>query len=359
MSSDPCDDLETFVQRFLTGQGADIEKRGSRLDVLAPQRLAQLIGIPNFCSLTIGSQAPEGLAVHYGSPLLEKMAETACHTIPLTIVRSSFHYIKSQGFERLIEALFTFRGAIVRVENTAAVQTEYLLLTCHYLAQSDEQKEGLVPLAFNLETGAPIGNPQASLDAAEKEFETSGSAAVFGEDKISRIIRWVQRQAPQILETQIQSFHDSMNRRFRRDVRNLEEYYAQLRQEMAENLKRPGLSEQLIQERKEKIALLPDEMIKKKEDLFKKYSIRIKLQLCGAMLIRTPAVKLFCKATVGRRQKPLTLYYNPIDKSIDPLVCSGCGGGTYQVLFCDHLHLLCPSCAGKCPVCTPRNCAHP
>ena len=116
----------------------------------------------------------------------------------------------------------------------------------------------------------------------------------------------MQRRAPRILEAQIEPFRDSMNRRFRRDVNNLEEYYAELKQEMTENLTRSGLSEQLVQERKEKIDLIPDELAKKKDDLFKKYSIKVKLELSGAMLIRTPAVKLFCQATIGRRKKPIT-----------------------------------------------------
>jgi hypothetical protein len=351
MSSDSNHSLEAFVERFFACQGADVEKRGSRLDVLVPPELAQRIGIPEFCSLTVGTQAPEGFAVHYGSPLLEKMADAACETVPLTIVRLAFHYIKSQGFDRLVDELFRFRGAVVRVENTAAVQTEYLLLTCRYLAQSDEQKEGLAPLAFNLETGAPISNPEAIPYATEKVFEAGGPGAAFEAEKVRRIIQNVQRQAPKMLEGQIESFRESMNRRFRRDVANLEEYYAELKKEMTENLMRPGLSEPLIQERKDKIDLIPDELARKKDDLFKKYSIKIRLQLSGAMLIRTPAVKLFCRATIGRRQKPLTIFYNPMDKSLDPLVCTGCGDGTYQVLFCDHLHLLCPQCAVKCPVC--------
>ena len=61
------------------------------------------------------------------------------------------------------------------MKNTATVLTEYLLLTCRFLAQSDEQKEGLMPLAFNLETGAPVGDIEAMLDTTEKIFETDGS----------------------------------------------------------------------------------------------------------------------------------------------------------------------------------------
>jgi hypothetical protein len=94
-----------------------------------------------------------------------------------------------------------------------------------------------------------------------------------------------------------------MNRRYQRDVNNLSEYYTELTNEMKKALKRPGLSAELMAERQEKIDLIPDEMTKKKEDLFKKYSIRVNLRLSSVMLIRTPAVKLFCRAEVGRRQK--------------------------------------------------------
>jgi hypothetical protein len=153
------------------------------------------------------------------------------------------------------------------------------------------------------------------------------------------------------VETEIQPFRDSMNRRFKRDVANLEAYYADLKQEMSDNLKRSGMSKQLIRERREKIALIPEEMAKKKDDLFKKYSIKVKIELSGAMLIRTPAVKLFCQATIGRSRKPFTLFYNPIDKSLDPLVCNGCGQAATDIHFCDRLHLLCPGCSQICPAC--------
>ena len=351
MSSDANLNLEAFVRHFFTCQGAEIEENRGRLDVLAPRELARRIGIPTFSSLKIGEEDPDGFGVHYGSPLLEKMAEAACDTVPLTIVRLAFHYLKSQGFDRLLRDVFTILDAVINVKSTAAVQTEYLLLTCRFMAQSDEQKEGLVPLAFHLETGAPVSQIEAMLDATEKRFETGGIDAASAAENISLITQWVQRRAPKILEARIASFRESMNRRFRRDVTNLEEYYTDFKREMTKKLARPGLSPQLIQERKEKIDLIPDELTKKKDDLFKKYSINVELALSGAMLIRTPAVKLFCQATIGRRKKPLTLFYNPINKSLDPLVCEGCGDGTYQIHFCDGLHLLCSQCRPSCPVC--------
>jgi hypothetical protein len=351
MSSDSNQTLEVFIHRFFACQGAVVEKRAMGLDVLVPGKLARRIGIPEYCHLSVDGESKESLNVNYGSPLLEKITQAAGQRIPLSVVRLRFHYLKSQGFDRLIRNWFSFQGAIVRVDNTAEVFTEYLLLTCRYLAQSDEQKEGLLPLAFNLETGAPVGNLEAMLDTTEKEFAPGGPCSPFEAEKIDAITTWVNRQAPKWVEVQIQPFRDSMNRRFKRDVANLEAYYTELKQEMTDNLRRSGLSKQLIEERKEKIALIPEEMAKKKDDLFKKYSIRIKIELSGAMLIRTPAVKLFCKATIGRRHKPFSLLYNPIDKSLDPLVCDGCGQAATAIHFCDRLHVLCSGCVKGCPAC--------
>ena len=150
---------------------------------------------------------------------------------------------------------------------------------------------------------------------------------------------------------EIAPFRDSMNRRLRRDVTSLAEYYADLEQEMKASLARPGFSAQLIQDRQQKMGLLPDELARKTDDLFKKYSIRVNLKLCGAMLIRTPAVKVLYRVSVGRKLQRLSLIYNPANKLLDPQVCRGCGLSTFSVHFCRHLHLLCPNCSQECPEC--------
>jgi hypothetical protein len=337
-------DLEMFVENFFASRGAIIEKSGSNMDVLAPRNLARRIGIPNFCSLKIGNENSNDYAIHYGSKLIESITEAACETVPLTIAQLSFHYLKSGGFDRLVQDLFGFDNAVVRVENSAEVKTEYTILTCRYLAQSDEQKEGVIPLGFNLETGAPVDNIESMLDSVEKKYEVEGLDAGLGEEKIRKIIKWMQNRALKLIKIRIEPFVESMNRRFKRDVANLNEYYVELKKEMTKALKRPGLSSDLMAEREKKINLIPDELTKKKEDLFKKYSIKVNLRLSGVMLIRTPAVKLFCRADIGRRQKHFTLFFNPVTKSIDPLLCAKCGEETFQVHFNKLLHPCCIQC---------------
>jgi hypothetical protein len=69
------------------------------------------------------------------------------------------------------------------------------------------------------------------------------------------------------------------------------------------------------------------------------------------LLVSTPAVKVLMTVAIGKKQKTLSAFYNPITKTMDPLVCESCRGSAMRVDFCDQTHLLCPNCAGRCPVC--------
>ena len=357
MNFKPDQELEHFVCRFLENQGALLEKHVSGFDALLPERLSRLLETSEYIRIDMGSthgSGPKSKAVYsieYGSRLLEKMVNAVCGLVPLLSCQLTFGYLKSAGFGRLITEQFDFHGSVGKVESMAEINTEYLFLTCRYIAQSDEQKEGLVHLIFNLETGAFAPDMVSMLSSAAKDFKAEGKPAAWRDRKIKQIIEWVKRHTRDAIEQEIGPFQESMNRRFRRDVANLEEYYANLKREMEQSLERPGLSDQLINDRKEKIALLPDELARKKDDLFKKYSIKVKIKPCTAMLINTPGRKILYKTSIGRKRKNLSLIYNPVTKSIDPLVCQGCGRSSTSIYFCDHLHLLCPACNDRCPVC--------
>jgi hypothetical protein len=351
MNFNPDSALEQFIRRFFEFNSAEIEEHSNGLDVLLPEHLTLRLNTPEFLHIATGENTKEQFSIHYGSPFLEKIVDAACDTAPLINCRLDFNYIKQQGFDRLIQDQFTFYNSAGRVKSASEVRTEYLLLTCRYLAQSDEQKEGLIDLAFNLETGATVSEMNKKLETVEKIFETDSAQVSLGDARIKEVLTWVRRQAGKVLDREIKSFQDSMNRRFQRDAANLEEYYEDLKKEMENSLKRPGISDQLRADRKAKISLIPEELERKKEDLFKKYSIRLTLRLCGAIQIRTPAVKILYQTSFGRKERQFSMIYNPTTKSMDPLVCEGCGDSTFSIRLCDHLHILCPACSGKCPAC--------
>jgi hypothetical protein len=353
MSSEGVETLFSFARRFLEGQGALVEPGPAGLDAILPLPLAQRLEVPEYVTFR-EDQPAEGegeYSIHYGAPLLDKMVDLCCSSLPLASCQLSFPYLKSQGFDRLIRDQFTFRKSLCRVTSTALIKTHYLLLPCRYVARSDEQKEGLIILFSHFDSGAFLSYPP------DGSFMTAGEPAFLPEtardiSRWEKLLKRISTEAEGLIAEEIRDFRDSMNRRLNRDAGNLEEYYGTLKKEMESSLTRAGVSDRLLQDRKEKIALLPEELARKRQDLVMKYSIRVKLIPCAALFIRTPAVRILCDLHVGREKKPVSLTYNPITKGLDPLVCEGCGRSVTNVSFCSRLHLLCSRCEEKCPLCS-------
>ena len=346
MSYNTDNQLKLFVEQFIKSHGGEAVNNEQELEAILPEKLAAELSVPEYLNLQFGADSKGDYRINYGSPLLEKIVNSACLEFPISVCHLKFHYLKTQGFNRLIKKLFAFKNAVGHVDYTAQVMTEYILLQCKYLAQSDEQKEGLLTFVFNLETGASVPEMAWILNEVEKKFKLNTEKIHFSEKKIKELLNSVERNADSALAPELEPFQASMNRRYKRDVTNLDEYYAALQQEMEESLKRPGLSEQLIADRQEKINLIPDELAKKKDDLFKKYSIRVSLELCGAMLIKTPAIKVIYQASIGRKKINIPMIYNPTTKSIDSLVCWKCKSSTFNPYFSDDFQIFCPNCIG-------------
>ena len=353
MNSESNKELEEFAYRFLENQGAVLERNERGFEVLMPENLSEVLGTSEHININTGSDPEtEGTYyINYSSSLLEKMVDAVCcGDVPLLACQLQFDYLKREGFDRLIKEQFFFSKSVGKTENRAKIKTAYIFLTCRYTAQSDEQKQGVVSLVFNLETGAYVPRMAELLSASGTNFIPL-QKPVWKDGQLEMVMKCIKEQSKGILMEELNSFYETMTRRFKRDVANLEEYYHALGKEMKKNLERHRLSKELIKERREKIGLLPDELERKRDDLFKKYSIKVNVEPCAVMLINTPAVKVLYNVFIRKTRKNVSLIYNPVTKALDPLVCQGCGKSITNIYFCDHLHLLCSRCSKRCPLC--------
>jgi len=224
-------------------------------------------------------------------------------------------------------------------------------LTSRFLAQSDEQKEGLLDLSFNIDTGALAPGMLSMLYNAEKQYPTKAIPG-YTKEEITQIHKLVSHYGPNAVEEAISKFVESMNRRFKRDSLSLDQYYHALEKEMKESLMRTGISDKLIQERQEKIAMIPEELSAKKKDLLNKYSIKVSFTPVAALAVTTSCVKVFITLISGRQKKKFSMIYNPVTKQMDPMVCQSCGMSTFSLGLCANLHLNCSACLEKgCTCC--------
>jgi len=150
MSFEQDQDLAQFAFRFLENRGAVLERTTDGFEALLPDPLSQMLGIPEHIRIKDGSDNDTNgmFSIRYGTPLLEKMVDAACAQAPLLACSLEFDYLKSQGFDRLVKEQFRFYKSMGEVESSAIIKTDYLLVICRYVAQSDEQKQGLLRLAL-------------------------------------------------------------------------------------------------------------------------------------------------------------------------------------------------------------------
>lgn len=348
MSPNVLQELQGFVKGFLACHDAVVDELPDGLEALLPESLASGLETAEHLRLHFDEDTSEnGEIISYGAPLLEKMVAAACSAVPVTACRLEFDYLKGAGFDRLVDECFSFVGARGQVNNQGRTLTDYLRLTLRYTAQSDEQKMGLLSLILNTETGVFVPEMDPALGLVSRQPVLERRDEILSGSRLELLKARIDRLARQQAAEEIASFVNSMQRRYQRDSANLDEYYQGLVREMENSLTRAGLSEQSILERREKIAALPQELARKKDDLCKKYSVRVTLEPVAAMLIRTPVVKILYRLAIGRQHRELTLIYNPVTRTLDPLPCEGCGTNLRVARFCDHQRLLCPACRGQ------------
>ncbi len=357
MSSDIENTLQTidpmdFACRFFQARGAAMENGNDKTRVLMPGDLAQQLSVEELITISTakGTNKPatgqQVYPVMFHTPLLDKIAAMAGVMLPFLAVNLQFDYIKTQGFDRLVQDQFELYKTKLETGKTGETKTRYMLLTCHFKARSDEIKEGLLDIAINRETGALVPDMVHALPYVPKQY-SSGRNPGCTQEEIDKIRSLVNRYGPGLLEDRLSQFVKSMNRRFQRDAASLDTYYKALEDEMAASLQRSGISEDLVSDRKEKIAMIPRELAAKKKDLFKKYSIVLDFQPVAALDITSPCVTVFTRLLSGHRKQNMTLTYNPVTKKMDPAVCQSCGESTYSFGCCENMHLNCPSCIEK------------
>ncbi|MGA7874922.1 MAG: hypothetical protein WCA08_04605 [Desulfoferrobacter sp.] len=320
-------ELLSFAAEILERQGALVEPLDDRLSTLLPQNLAESLKLPEETVLG-GEDAP----LLYGSPLLDRLVQLATKDVPVAYGQIEVPYIKKAGFEQRIGEDISFVDGQVRVTNRAEARTTYIVLICHYVALSDERKEGLVQVGIHEGSGARIDGLAQVWQELKPVFFLPGNVPPHFPVHLEETLAAAMRRARIEAEEDLAEFFRSMERRLRRDVKSTREYYEALRKEMQANLRQASLAEQQRSEREAKIADLPAEMDRKIIDLEQKYQVQVSLTGRAAIRFLVDIAQVFVELRYRKYRRSIRLIWNPITRRLDPLVCEACRETTSRVV---------------------------
>lgn len=339
-ASDP--GLVSFTARVIEQHGGLVESRQAGLNALLPPDLAESLDLPEEAVV-----ATDSAPLLYGSPLVDRVIHLATTRIPVLYARLEVPYLKKGGFERVVTEQCPLVGAQVSFTARAETRVSYLLLICHYVALSDERKEGLVRVAVNETTGAIIPNMHDHWREFQADFFHDGNLPPQFPQFPEMALNRAMLSAKELTRLELADFITAMRRRLHRDVTNTVEYFEALRAEMESALTRPNLTDTQRAERKAKMARLPEEMSAKQEDLTEKYSVKTKVNARAALRVLVPAVQIMAQIKYRRVKRSVSLIWNPVSKCLDPLCCDTCGAAlhpAYPSTDGPNLLLLCKSC---------------
>ncbi len=172
-------EFRDFAAEMLERQGAAVEAiEPDGLDVLAPQPVRDAMGWPEMARLGFGVQRPdhaipiglEGDWLDRFGTLLGEEGRWAERQVTL-----SGQLLAPGDPERVLERALELPNAVWRFQGLTAAFTRCLVLVFRYTAVSDEKREGLIRIGFNLATGAVIDEVVARMRPLLEQRGVGGS----------------------------------------------------------------------------------------------------------------------------------------------------------------------------------------
>ncbi|MBA3714838.1 MAG: hypothetical protein H0W76_20660 [Pyrinomonadaceae bacterium] len=367
--SESSSSFRNFAARLLDYEGVLVEHiEPEGLELLAPAPVAKVLHISELARLGFAAELPANAErVGLESDWLERFGhllgargQTARVVLPIALPPLT-------NAERVVEHTVNLQNAVYRVVGVTPAWTRYLIMLFRVTAFSDEKRDGVIKLGFNLVNGS-------TLDAIVDELlssaiETAGmkksppmpASLPPGWSPVQLKSR-VARALPERVESHLAPFLKGMQRRLDRDLRRVHGYFDDLRAESLLRLQKQLAAEKETARERLRLEAIAREYKAKVADLQQKYALRVDVAWSQTLEVVTPVqrVEVLIKRRKGERR--IRLDWNPLARKLDVPPCEYSYTQSPVRLVCDDkLHLIRPAAHAPCASCDKAYCraCHP
>jgi len=370
-------ELRDFVAEVLERRGAAVEAvEPDGLEVLAPKPVRDSMGWPELALLGFGAQRPaNAIPIGLEGDWLDRFG-----TLLGDHGRWSERQLTPPGRavapgdpQRMLDHALDLPNAVWRFHGMTATVTRCLMLAFHYTALSDEKREGLIWLGFNLGTGAIIDDIATRLrrllaqetdwQAPEPDARAAAGPGWSGEVLAARLRPLLDLRVRQELEP----FLRAMRRRLERDRNRVHGYHDDLRRSSLNRLAAlaGAAGEKAESDRRRetmRVAAIEREYGAKLDDLRRNYALRVTVEWMQALELYVPVQRFDVLIRRRKGERLIRLDWHPLVRLIEPPPCeAGLGLDRVRFVCDDKLHLTVPAGQAPCPSCGKAFCraCHP
>jgi hypothetical protein len=361
-----------FAARLLDYEGALVERiEPEGLEVLAPAPLARDLQIPELARFGFAAELPSNAErVGLESDWLERFGhllgdrgQTARVTVPFALPGQI-------NAERIVEHAVNLQNAVYRVTGVAPAWTRYLVMFFRVTAFSDEKRDGIINVGFNLANGSTIDSFVDELvHSAIQKADTRDMPPPLSElppDWTQTQVRSrVARALPERIDAQMAPFLNGMQRRLDRDLRRVRDYFTDLRAESLQRLQKHLAAEAEAARERLRLEAIAREYDAKVMDLQQKYALRVDVAWTQTLEVVMPVQRIAILIKRRKGERKLALDWNPLARKLDIPLCEYSYTRSTARMVCDErLHLTSPMAQAPCAdcekpycrVCHPRQC---
>ena len=250
------------------------------------------------------------------------------------------------------------------VEDALVIDT--LLLSCRVLGRGVEHRvlahlarealrRGLETVIATFESTAKNEPARRFLHEIGARFEQpteSGFSYSLPAAELRALYPLAARAAEAEVRGRIVFLEQSANRRLARDCERMESYYGGLLAQLEKRAARRGAEPQAAEKERGRIEATRLDRAAKLQDLVRKYSLRVQLELTDVLVVSLPVRTMAVRLIRKKEERQVTLAWNAILRALDTPLCEACSGRARPIYLCDaKVHVLCGACLSPCAAC--------
>ena len=237
------------------------------------------------------------------------------------------------------------------VEDFAAAMPYYLFSFQHTI-ESDERTIGYASVCLNGAARSLAEQPERLLRSIRDDLEDDPAFTVPAEDLRALYPLAARAAAGEAeLRSRIALIEQSANRRLACDCERMESYYSGLLAQLEKRAARRTAEPQAAAKDRSRIEATKLDHAAKLEDLVRKYSLRVQLELTDVLVVSLPVRTISVRLIRKKEERQVTLAWNAILRALDTPLCEACSGRARPLYLCEKVHILCGGCYSPCPAC--------
>ena len=343
-----------WARDLLVSRGALVEAEDAgALRALLPAELAEALESREWLSLRFGADAGANDENEW-LDRLSRLLPREARVVNARLRRPDL--VPPVDAARALDRGLALQNGIYRVVEDYQQTARYYFFSFHYTIESDESSLGIITVCLNASARTLVPQAEYLAKAVKDDLEEDPQQAI-PRDELAQLFPVALGAVQPEIRRLAAAIEQNANRRLARDTERIDSYYKDLLSQIGKRIARRATDPGAAEKERSRVAATQLDRAAKLDDLFRKYSLKIRIQPGDVLTVSLPVREISARLIRKKAERVATLHWNPKLGALESPWCEACSAPAHPLFLCDdRVHFLCKRCAAPCPACGKQFC---